>query len=38
MFEAMQLFTFIMVCELILGDVSQGGVYLVTTPVLGTPQ
>ena len=32
----MQLFTSIMVCELILGDVIQGGVWLVTFPVLGT--
>ena len=27
-----------MVCELILGDVIQGGVWLATCPVLGTPQ
>ena len=27
-----------MVCELILGDVIQGGVCLVSCPLLGTPQ
>ena len=36
--DVMQLFTSTRVCESILGDVIQGGVCLVSCPVLATPQ